>query len=197
MNTNTDHKPFLKKVNLLLLVLLLIMVGGFFTWSESVLVTRVFKVIGRLGTTVGIWLVYRMIIRYGAVSTFEWGNVFSPALYGVYLVLGFASFMWSTNPGYSALQWFMDVECLVFAFYFMRSIMLIEEFFPESDIRFYNLMGNTAFLLLLIFIVGMFADPDDFFRLVEGGEDQRLGGYIMNPNELGMLCGLGVSCLIF
>lgn len=197
MNTNTDHKPFLKKVNLLLLVLLLIMVGGFFTWSESVLVTRVFKVIGRLGTTVGIWLVYRMIIRYGAVSTFEWRNVFSPALYGVYLVLGFASFMWSTNPGYSALQWFMDVECLVFAFYFMRSIMLIEEFFPESDIRFYNLMGNTAFLLLLIFIVGMFADPDDFFRLVEGGEDQRLGGYIMNPNELGMLCGLGVSCLIF
>jgi exopolysaccharide production protein ExoQ len=195
--THTNHEPFLKKVNLLLFILLLIMVGGFFTWSESVLVTRVFKVIGRLGTTLGAWMVYRMIVKYGAVGSFQWRNPFSPLLYVGYLLLGFASFMWSTNPGYSALQWFMDVECLVFAYYFMRSIMLIDEFFPDSHIRFYNIMGNVAFVLLMIFTVGMFADPDDFFRLVEGGEDQRLGGYIMNPNELGMLCGLGVSCLIF
>lgn len=192
-----DHTPFLKKVNFILLLLLLIMVGGFFTWSESVLVTRAFKVIGRLGTTIGVWMVYRMIVRYGAVGSFQWRNNLSPLLYAAYLLLGFASFMWSTNPGYSALQWFMDVECLVFAYFFMRCIMLIDEFFPGSHIRFYNLMGNVAFMLLLIFTVGMFVDPDDFFRLVEGGEDQRLGGYIMNPNELGMLCGLGVSCLIF
>jgi hypothetical protein len=58
-------------------------------------------------------------------------------------------------------------------------------------------MGNTVFSLVLIFIVGMIINPDDFFRLVEGGEDSRLGGYIINPNELGMLCGLGISCLIF
>lgn len=58
-------------------------------------------------------------------------------------------------------------------------------------------MGNTAFVILLIFVIGSIVNPDDYYREVEGGEDQRLGGYIMNPNELGMFCGLGVSCLIF
>jgi len=115
----------------------------------------------------------------------------------IYLLLGFASIMWSTNPGYSTLQWLMDVECLVFSYFFMRCISLIEIYFPESDIRFYNIMGNVTFILILIFIIGCILNPDDFFRLVEGGEESRLGGYIMNPNELGMLCGLGVSCLIF
>jgi exopolysaccharide production protein ExoQ len=43
----------------------------------------------------------------------------------------------------------------------------------------------------------MYVDPDTFFRLTHGGEEARLGGYIMNPNELGMLAGVGVACLIF
>ena len=46
-------------------------------------------------------------------------------------------------------------------------------------------------------MIGMYIEPDTFFRAVEGGTDFRLGGYIMNPNELGMLTGLGLSCLIF
>jgi len=150
-----------------------------------------------MGTTVGIYMVYRMIINYGAIGSIRWRNTMSPILYIAYLLLGLVSFMWSTDVGYSALQWFMDIECLVFAYYFMRSMLMIETFFPESDIRFYNIIGNTAFLLLLVFIVGMFVNPTSFFREVEGGEDSRLGGYIMNPNELGMLCGLGISCLIF
>jgi O-antigen ligase len=43
----------------------------------------------------------------------------------------------------------------------------------------------------------MYINPDTFFRLTHGGEEARLGGYIMNPNELGMLAGVGVACLIF
>jgi O-antigen ligase len=58
-------------------------------------------------------------------------------------------------------------------------------------------MGNTAFGLLMIFIVGIYIDEDTFFRAVEGGKYFRLGGYIMNPNELGMLAGIGLSCLLF
>ncbi|MDV7698671.1 O-antigen ligase family protein [Chryseobacterium soli] len=39
--------------------------------------------------------------------------------------------------------------------------------------------------------------PDVFFRLTDGGEEARLGGTLMNPNELGMLAGVGCACLIF
>jgi hypothetical protein len=35
----------------------------------------------------------------------------------------------------------------------------------------------------------MWVDPDTFFRLTNGGEEARLGGVMMNPNELGMLAG--------
>lgn len=192
-----DHSRFLRKMNILLFLILFTMVAGFFTWSENVAITRVIKVLSRIGMTTASFFVYRMIVKRGAISSFKWENIFSPMLYFVYLGLGFISFLWSTDVGYSALQWFMDIEGLVFAFFFIRSLVLLDNYFPGHHIRFYNLMGNTTFCLLLIFVVGMIVSPDDFFRLVEGGEDKRLGGYIMNPNELGMICGLGISCLIF
>ena len=61
----------------------------------------------------------------------------------------------------------------------------------------YNLVGNSTFVLILIFIIGMWVNPDVFFRLTHGGEEARLGGYMMNPNELGMLAGVGVAGLMF
>ena len=194
---HTSLATFLKKIDFLLLLILFLMVGGFFTWSEDVDITRLIKVLTRMGMTTAIFFVHQMIVQRGAVAAFRWKNNLSPLLYSGYLVLGFISFLWSTDVGYSALQWFMDIESLVFAFYFVRCFMLLETYFPSNTIRFYNIMGNTVFLLVLIFVVGMFVNPDSFFRLVEGGEDKRLGGYIMNPNELGMLCGVGISCLIF
>lgn len=201
MTTNAkfqdDQSSFLRKIHWMMLLILFVMVAGFFTWSEQIGITRVLKVFTRIGMTAAIFLVYRMILKKGAVGTFEWKNGWSFKLYAGYLILGFVSFLWSTDIGYSALQWFMDLESLVFAYYFMKSLMVLETWFPDNKIRFYSLMGNTVFMLLLIFVVGMFVDPDTFFRLVEGGEDKRLGGYIMNPNELGMLCGLGISCLVF
>lgn len=195
---NTDqHARFLKKTEWLLLAILFLMVAGFFTWSENISITRVIKVFSRIGMTTAAFLIHQMIVKKGAIGAFEWKNQWSPFLYFGYLGLAFISFLWSTDIAYSALQWLMDLESLVFAFYFMKSLMLLDTFFPGNTIRFYNLMGNTVFLLMLIFVVGMWVNPGDFMRLVEGGEDQRLGGYIMNPNELGMLCGLGISCLIF
>lgn len=192
-----DHTAFLRKVNRLMLLMLFIMIGGYFTWSESLLITRIIKVIGRLSVTVGIYFVFRMLVKRGASPAFNWENTLSPLLYATYLGLGLVSILWSTDKGYSLLQWFMDFESLVFAFYFMRCFMLLENFFPGNNIRFYNLMGNSAFALMLIFVVGMWVDPDTFFRLTHGGEEARLGGFIMNPNELGMLAGLGISALIF
>ncbi|MDX2172770.1 MAG: O-antigen ligase family protein [Bacteroidota bacterium] len=194
---NTRNDKFLKKTNSLLFVVLLLMVACFFTWSENVGITRAIKVVGRMGVMISSILIYRRILNYGAVNSLLFKNIFSPILYFSYLLLGFISFLWSTNVGFSSLQWFMTFQSLVFAFYFIKSIILLDIYFPGHTIRLYHLIGNTVFVLISIFVVGMFLSPDVFFRLTNGGEEARLGGYIMNPNELGMLSGVGVACLIF
>ena len=200
MNTSatiTRHDKFLKSTHRYLFIILLLMVACFFTWSENVIITRAIKVVGRMGLMLSSILLYKRIVRYGAVDSLVLMNIFSPLLYLAYLALGLISFMWSTNVGYSSLQWLMTVQSLVFAYYFIKSISLLDEYFPGHNIRLYHLLGNTVFILISVFVVGMFVNPDVFFRLTDGGKEARLGGYMMNPNELGMLAGVGVACLIF
>jgi exopolysaccharide production protein ExoQ len=141
--------------------------------------------------------IYYKIIKYGAVDSIGYKNILSPIFYLCYLGLGFLSFGWSTDPGFSALQWFMTFQSFVFSYFFIKSIKLLDFFFEGHTIRLYHLLGNTVFLLQLIFVIGVFVNPDVFFRLTDGGKEARLGGVIMNPNELGMLAGVGVACLIF
>lgn len=192
-----DHSAFLQKINWQLLLILLLMTACFFTWSENVNITRAIKVVGRMGMLVSSWYVYRNIINYGAVDNLKANNPLSVGFYGLYLLLGFASFMWSTNVGYSVLQWFMTSQTLVFCFFFIKSLYLLDQFFPNHPIRLFNLLGNSAFVLISVFVIGMWVSPDVFFRLTHGGEEARLGGYMMNPNELGMLAGVGVAGLMF
>lgn len=194
---NVDHSHLLRKVNRYLFIVLLLMIACFFTWSENVIITRTIKVVGRMGVLAASCLIYKMILNYGAVDSLKWKNVLSPLLYIAYLALGFISFMWSTNVGYSALQWFMTAQTLVFCYFFVKSLYLLDEFFPGHSIRLFNLLGNSVFILILVFIVGMWISPELFFRLTHGGEEARLGGYMMNPNELGMLAGVGMAALIF
>ena len=192
-----DHSKFLRKTNWQLLLIVLFMTACFFTWSENVAITRTIKVIGRLGMLAASWQVYRRIIRYGAADNLRTHNALSIGFYGLYLLLGLASFMWSTNPGYSALQWFMTAQTLVFCYFFIKSLYLLDAYFPGHPIRLFNLLGNSAFALLTVFVVGMWINPDVFYRMTHGGEEARLGGYLMNPNELGMLAGVGVAGLMF
>ena len=191
------HSKFLKKINALLILILFIKVSGFFTWIEMVGVIRIFKIVSRISMTYAIIVLHKKIVNYGTSGVMRWENSLSPLLYMGYLILGFASFMWSTNPGYSLLQWIMDFESLVFAYYFMRCLAQIELYFPESNIRFYHVFGDATFYIIAIFVVGVIIAPDMFYRLTHGGEEARLGGWIMNPNELGMLCVVIISCFIF
>jgi exopolysaccharide production protein ExoQ len=195
--TTSNHEVFLKRINNYLFIVLLLMVACFFTWSENVNITRGIKIVGRMGVMISSILIYRKIINHGAVNTMGYKNSFAPLFYIGYLFLGLLSFMWSTNPGFSALQWFMTFQSFVFAYFFIKSLKVLDTFYQGHSIRLYHLLGNTVFALLLIFVVGMWVDPDTFFRMTHGGEEARLGGIIMNPNELGMLAGVGIACLIF
>ena len=195
--TTSNHEVFLKRINNYLFIVLLLMVACFFTWSENVNITRGIKIVGRMGVMFSSILIYRKIINHGAVNTMGYKNSFVPLFYIGYLFLGLLSFMWSTNPGFSALQWFMTFQSFVFSYYFIKSLKVLDTFYKGHSIRLYHLLGNSVFALLLIFVIGMWVDPDTFFRMTHGGEEARLGGIIMNPNELGMLAGVGVACLIF
>lgn len=193
----TNHAFFLKRTNTFLFIILLLMIACFFTWSENVVITRGIKVVGRMGIMLSSIALYYGIIRYGAVLNMGYKNIFSPLFYLLYLALGFISFLWSTNPGYSALQWLMTFQSLVFAYFFIKSIKVLDYYFEGHSIRLFHLLGNAVFILIMVFIIGMYIDPTTFFRLTNGGEESRLGGILMNPNELGMLAGVGVSCLLF
>ncbi|RYY19872.1 MAG: O-antigen ligase domain-containing protein, partial [Cytophagaceae bacterium] len=171
--------------------------AGFFAWNEDAGVTRILKLVSRLAMTAAAYGAYRLVISRGAVDSFRWHNSWSPLLYGAYLGLGLVSVLWSTNPSYSLLQWLMDLETLVFAYFFVKCFLLLDEFFPDSPVRFYHVLGNAAFLILSVFLVGMLVAPAVFFRLTHDGDEARLGGFIMNPNELGMLCVVGIACLMF
>lgn len=192
-----NHERFLKRTNWKLFLILLLMTACFFTWSENVAITRAIKVVGRISMLIASYNVFKSILKYGAVDHLQSKNIFAPILYVVYLLLGFVSFMWSTDVGYSALQWFMTAQTLVFCFFFIKSLYLLDSFFPDHFIKIYNLTGNVAFTLILVFVIGMWVNPDVFYRLTHGGEEARLGGYLMNPNELGMLAGVGIAGLTF
>lgn len=194
---STNHQPFLKTIDRALFVVLLLMIACFFTWSENVLITRGIKVVGRMGVMTAAIIIYFKIVRYGAVNNLSYKNIFSPLLYLGYMGLGFLSFMWSTNPGFSALQWFMTFQSFVFSYFFIKSFKILDYFFEGHRIRLYHVLGNSVFVLQLVFVIGMWVDPDTFFRLTNGGEEARLGGVMMNPNELGMLAGVGIASLIF
>lgn len=194
---NINHEAFFKKTNTAMLIILFLMISCFFTWSENVNITRAIKVVGRMGVLYYSYKVYTNIINYGAVDSLKWQNIFSPLFYVAYLSLGMISFLWSTDVGYSALQWFMTTQTLGFCYYFIKSLYLLDIYFPDHRTRLYNLLGNSAFILILFFVIGMWVNPDVFFRMTNGGEEARLGGYFMNPNELGMLAGVGVAGLMF
>ena len=197
ISTSANHEAFLKKIDNYMFIIMLLMVACFFTWSENINITRAIKVVGRMGVMISSIVIYKKIIRYGAVNTIGYKNVFSPLFYLFYMFLGFASFLWSTDPGFSALQWFMIFQSLVFSYFFIKSLKVLDTFFEGHTIRLYHLLGNSVFVLQLIFVIGMWVNPATFFRLTDGGNESRLGGFIMNPNELGMLAGVGVACLIF
>jgi O-antigen ligase len=45
-------------------------------------------------------------------------------------------------------------------------------------------------------LIGFKISPDNFLRATHGGEVERLGGYFMNPNELGMMSVVGIATAI-
>ena len=186
--------PYLiRNIEVILIFIVFFKIGGYFSIVEEKSITQVFKIVDRMGMTIWIYHIYRKLKKYGCLSTFEYDGLLAPVLYGAYLLLGLASIGWSTDPGYSTIQWLMTFESFIFVWIFMRVVAIVNHHFPDKRINFINVFAKAIFPLMVIFIVGSFVEPDTFYRGMRGGEEKRLGGWIMNPNELGMLACIGAS----
>ena len=181
---------FIRHVRVILIVILLIKIGGYFSIVEERSVNQVFKTISRVGMTGLILLLDIKLRQFGCQKIYSHRNVISPLLYSLYLLLGFISFTWSTNWTYSALQWLMTFESFIFTYFFFRVVFLVNAHFELKKLDVVSLFSWAIFPIMITFIIGSFAAPDVFYRGMRGGEEMRLGGWIMNPNELGMLSGI-------
>lgn len=188
------ERSFLLKLEWWLILILLFKLAGFFTISENVAVTRVLKVIFRISMTGAVWYIVSLLKKKGLTPYIKVTDWLGPSFYSAYLLMGFASMLWSTDPGYSGLQLIMDLESFVFSFWLVQIVLTLNHHYPGSRLRLSWIIGVPIFIILAIFVIGMYTLPDEFYRLTHGGEEARLGGYFMNPNELGMLAVAGLSC---
>lgn len=183
--------PFwLKHIKTILVIILFFKIGGYFSITDVKTITQVYKIITRIGMSgMTLYLLWQLR-KMGCINMFRLSNTLHLWFYGIYLLVGFISFMWSTDPGYSILQWSMTFESFVFVYLFFQVIYSVNYFFPEKFIDIVDLFMKASFPIILIFILGSFILPDYFYREMRGGEETRLGGWIMNPNELGMLASI-------
>jgi len=191
------YKSGLNWIFALLLFMITMKIAGFFTISESIAITRVFKVVVRVGITGLSLLLYLRLQSKGMLSLSRLQYPAPVFAYMLYLFMGAVSMLWSTDKIYSGLQLFMDTELFFFSFLLIRIFQMLNFYHKESGIRYSRVLMYSVFLVQTAMIIGKIVAPDTFFRLTHGGEVARLGGFLMNPNELGMLSVVGVAMLFF
>lgn len=176
-----------------LFFMLLLMTVSFFTISKNLAITQGFKAGVRTIVLFWAWFEITMLKRKGFVTGIDYVNQETLLFYILYLILGFASFMWSSKVSFSVLQWLMVVQSFATAYFIMRLFIVYNHYFVFKTIRLTQLFSYVVFIIATILLLGSVLAPDIFFRSMRGGEEQRLGGYLMNPNELGMLFSLGAA----
>lgn len=177
---------------LIVLILLLgLRITSYFTlFPDSVAMTQAVKVGLRLLLTGFSFFWLKKLEYRHPEHKVVFHNVTPLVLYGGYLLLGLLSFIWSSLLRYSMLQWAMVTEALVFSIFFYQLVVFYNRLSGDHG-RFALLFGRSTAIICLVFIIGIFVDSDTFYRQTHGGEVSRLGGFIINPNELGMLAVLG------
>jgi len=184
-------------------ILLFIMIASYFSPSESAAVTQGLKIVFRLFALAWAAFIYYSSINKGMAASFKYRSSLALWFYVLYLILAIASFMWITEGPersakvfYSVLQWAMTFQSFIFVVYFYKVVVIHNYFYPSNKIEFIPLFAQVCSVSSVMMLIGAIALPDIFFRAMRGGEEIRLGGYLMNPNELGMLASMGASCAL-
>jgi len=185
-----------KAIVVLLIVLMILRINSYFMISENATITRIFKT-GLRSLLTGISIL--LVIYWNdpkRPTQFVYKNILALFFYIMYLFLGFSSILWSSDQAWSALQIAMDIECIVFVIWYWKAFLIFNEQ-PRwtQTVTLDYILWVSIVWVAIGFLVGAIVDPDLFFRGTHGGEVQRLGGFIINPNEMGMLLTVGAGML--
>ena len=174
-----------------LLILLGLRISSYFTlFPNSVAMTQLVKTVLRvLLTGIAFLGLYQLKNKFPKYRT-NYHNIIPLLLYGGYLFLGIISIFWTSSVHYTILQLSMITEALVFAWFYIQLVAFYNKV-SNNHTPFSWLFGHATMWICLAFLLGLLLDPDTYYRQTHGGEVSRLGGFIINPNELGMLAVLG------
>lgn len=188
--------PFsFRHVHQFLVLMLVLRIVSYFMLSEQLIITQAIKVGLRffLSALVLIHALAQVGKKDG--KSLSVSNGMPLILYGAYIFLGAISLLWTSSFSQSLLQWLMDMETLVFSFFYMKIFLHYKSNDNTNELRIGKLLSDSVFIIAIGFYCGMMIDPNHFYRLTHGGEVSRLGGFIINPNELGMLLVVGLAGL--
>ena len=177
-------------------VILFLKVFGFLALFESGSLNKVIKI--GLGTsmTLAILLLSTYLLRKGISLRIRLRNSLAFWAYVAYLVLAAISISWAFDKTFALIQLFRDLDLFVFSFLLIRLLKSLEQVYPEQDVSLARMLYLPVSLNAAYFLLGYFLAPETFIRMTHGGDVARLGGLIMNPNELGMLCSFGAACIL-
>ena len=117
---------YLIRLKYLLALVMFFKLMGFFTLSESIAITRVIKIILRVSMTAIILLIYRDLSLKGFIPSFKLKNSLAYFFYLLYLFLGFASLLYTSDVFYSTLQLFMTSETFLFCILYIKVVLMIQ-----------------------------------------------------------------------
>ena len=181
------HRFFLFFITLIFLLRLL----SFFTVVDIFANGPLFKIVFRCMTDVCIIVGPLFLKRPNSIVKLKYKRLIN--LYLIFLGLALISLLYTTSFAVSFLQLMMYVESFVFSFFFIKLILLYE----ISDSKFFlKTVMYSIYIVVFIFFIGSFVLPEVFYRFTFTDSMNRLGGYLMNPNELGLLVVIGIAVFL-
>lgn len=179
-----------------LILILTLRICSYFMLSDSIVVVQALKAGLRLSLSLIMFAAVLYHIREHNKQTFHLRQPIGVWTYVIYLIFGMASLLWTSSLEVSIMQLSMDIEGFVFAFLFIYLLSIYRQRHPGGFFDLHKLLAPAILLIGIGFLAGLAFDPERFYRLTHGGAVSRLGGYIINPNELGMLLVIGIACLL-
>jgi len=192
MNQHEKHKKYTWLFVLLTIIMALRIASYFTLFPNSIGLTRVVKVGMRFSLTGFSFLILIIMIKRVKNFSFSYENHLSGLFYLAYVFLGIASIFWSTDVMFTVLQLMMLMESIFFVMAFYH-LLVLGEFLTDGRAAFARILAISISVISLSFLVGLYLNPSTFYRDTHGGAVSRLGGFIINPNELGMLAVIGIA----
>jgi len=179
---------------LFLVVFMALRIASYYAlFPENIGLTRAIKIGGRFILT---GVAYMMLLKFKSTwkqVELQYIMIIPLVFYCLYLFAGLLSVTWSTNAAFSMLQLAMTFETFVFSLIFFRVLTYYDAVFERKIPVIASLLSRAVFFHSIWFILGAIFDPDFYYRTTHGGTVARLGGLIINPNELGLLANIGIG----